>query len=205
MADVAGNGGSGEARPPKCGPDHLGESDMAQQPTGADLADFDLASDIATDEKDVAAATKFRNQEIADFKATEEDLVAVIDSISRETAVIERIMATGASMMQMKGVNSLIEAVKAARRRAQGLKHSGECAGSAWRHAPAWVRYFGILWRSLRSSPRTAAQSMASAAPAAGTALPLAVRASSSCHDRLRQCCLVPTSKNAHWVGKINR
>jgi hypothetical protein len=72
----------------------------------------DLASDIATDEKDVAAATKVRNRETTDFKATEKDLVAVIDTISRATAVIERNMATGASMMQMKGVNSLTGALK---------------------------------------------------------------------------------------------
>ena len=69
----------------------------------------------------------------------------------------------------------MIETVKAARGGAQGINHSGECAGSAWRYVPVEVRCFGIVWRSLRPSPRIACQSTGFAGPAAGTALPLAV------------------------------
>jgi len=70
----------------------------------------DLAGDIATDEKDLAAATKIRNQERADFQTGEKDLVDVIDSLDRAMAVIEREMNKGgASMMQLKTANSLTQ------------------------------------------------------------------------------------------------
>jgi len=73
----------------------------------------DIAADITTDEKDLAAATKIRGQETADFQASEKDLVAVIDTLARAVAVIEREMATGgASMMQLKSASSLTQVFK---------------------------------------------------------------------------------------------
>jgi chromosome segregation ATPase len=74
----------------------------------------DTAAAIATDEKDLAAATKIRGQETVDFQANEKDLVEVIDTLARAIAVIEREMASGgASMMQLKNANSLTQVLKA--------------------------------------------------------------------------------------------
>jgi len=68
----------------------------------------DIAADIATDEKDLAAATKIRGQENADFQTGETDLVEVIDALTRAISLIEKEMsAGGASMMQLKSANSL--------------------------------------------------------------------------------------------------
>jgi hypothetical protein len=73
----------------------------------------DIAADIASDEKDLAAATKIRSQETADFQTRETDLVEVIDTIGRAIAVIEREMAKGgAAMMQLKSANSLTQVFK---------------------------------------------------------------------------------------------
>jgi len=71
----------------------------------------ELAASIATDEKDLAAATKIRGQENTEFKAIEKELTEVIDSLNRAIGLIEREMAKGgASMMQLKSANSLKQA-----------------------------------------------------------------------------------------------
>jgi len=71
----------------------------------------ELIASIATDEKDLAAATTIRGEENTDFKATEKELTEVIDSLNRAIGLIGREMAKGgASMMQLKSANSLKQA-----------------------------------------------------------------------------------------------
>jgi len=73
----------------------------------------DVASDIATDEKQLAEATQIREQELADFRAEEKELEGVADSLARAIATIEREMQQGgASMMQLKSANSLTQVFK---------------------------------------------------------------------------------------------
>jgi len=89
----------------------VGKEVANQQVLTSQIDDF--ASSIATDEKDLSDATKIRAHETADFKASEADLVAVIDTLARAIAVIEREMASGgASMMQLKSAKSLTQAFK---------------------------------------------------------------------------------------------
>jgi len=69
----------------------------------------DIAADIATDEKDLAAATKIRNQENSDFQTAEKDLVETIDALERAIGIIEKEMSAGgsASMLQVRNAKSL--------------------------------------------------------------------------------------------------
>jgi len=74
----------------------------------------DLASSITTNEADLKAATKIRDEEQADFAAQEKELMEVIDALERAVAILEREMAKGgASMMQLKSASSLTEALRA--------------------------------------------------------------------------------------------
>jgi len=65
-----------------------------------------LASDIATDEADLKAATEIREKENAVFTAEEKELTTVIDMLQRAIAVLEKELG-GASMMQIKSATSL--------------------------------------------------------------------------------------------------
>merc|ERR1719482_2213136 len=71
----------------------------------------DLSSDIASDEADLKAATKIREKEAADFAAEEKELNEVIDMLQRAIAIIEKEMAGGASMMQLKSASNLEQAL----------------------------------------------------------------------------------------------
>merc|ERR1719453_2673011 len=72
----------------------------------------ELASDISSDEADLAAATKIRTKEAADFAAEEKELKETIDMVERAITVIEKEMAGGAaSMMQLKNAGSLAQAL----------------------------------------------------------------------------------------------
>ena len=73
----------------------------------------DLAGEIATDEADLAAATKIRAKENADFVANEKDLVETIDTLERAIGIIEKEMSGGASMMQLKQSGSVVQALSA--------------------------------------------------------------------------------------------
>jgi len=73
----------------------------------------ELAGEIATDEADLAAATKIRAKENADFSAQETDLVETIDTLERAIGIIEKEMAGGASMMQLKQSGSVVQALSA--------------------------------------------------------------------------------------------
>jgi hypothetical protein len=71
----------------------------------------DLSADIASDEADLKAATKIREKEAADFAAEEKELTEVIDMLERAIAILEKEMAGGASMMQLKSANNLEQAL----------------------------------------------------------------------------------------------
>jgi len=71
----------------------------------------DLSSDIASDEADLKAATKIREKEAADFAAEEKELNEVIDMLQRAIAILEKEMAGGASMMQLKSASNLEQAL----------------------------------------------------------------------------------------------
>jgi len=82
----------------------------------ADSAGFDtkigeLSGQISTSEAQLKEATAIRAKEAKDFGAQEKELVTTVGMMERAINVIEREMAKGgASMMQMKNVNSLTKA-----------------------------------------------------------------------------------------------
>merc|ERR1719475_15998 len=73
----------------------------------------ELAGEIATDEADLAAATKIREKENADFVTQEKDLVETIDTLERAIGIIEKEMNGGASMMQLKQSQNVVQALSA--------------------------------------------------------------------------------------------
>jgi len=75
----------------------------------------ELADSITTDEADLAAATKIRHTEAADFAATEKDLLDAIDTLERAVLILEKEMKKGgAAMLQLqKAGNNLAQALGA--------------------------------------------------------------------------------------------
>merc|ERR1712232_187282 len=74
----------------------------------------DLASAIASNQADLAAATKIREQEAADFAAQEKELSEVIDTLGRAISIISREMQKGGSaMVQLKSSTNLAQALGA--------------------------------------------------------------------------------------------
>ncbi|CAK0884983.1 unnamed protein product [Prorocentrum cordatum] len=75
----------------------------------------DIAAELSLDEADLKAASEIRAKEQADFAAEESELVEVIDTLKRATAILEREMAksAGASMLQLKGAGALTQALTA--------------------------------------------------------------------------------------------
>jgi len=72
----------------------------------------ELAGSIATDDADLKAATEIRAKEQSAFAKEEADLVEVIDTLERATAILEREMQKGgASMMQLQNAGSLAKAL----------------------------------------------------------------------------------------------
>jgi len=71
----------------------------------------DLSGDIASDEADLKAATNIRVKEAADFAAQQKELTEVIDMLERATAILEKEMAGGASMMQLQSAGNLEQAL----------------------------------------------------------------------------------------------
>merc|ERR1719486_1045423 len=71
----------------------------------------DLSADIASDEADLKAATEVRAKEAADFAAEQKELTEVIDMLQRAIAILEKEMAGGASMMQLKSASNLEQAL----------------------------------------------------------------------------------------------
>jgi len=83
----------------------------------------DLAGSIATDEADLKAATEIRDKEQTTFAAVEKDLVETIDVLERAVGIIEKEMAGGAAMMQLKSAGSVVEALSVMVK-AQGLTNA---------------------------------------------------------------------------------
>merc|ERR1719223_2297890 len=71
-----------------------------------------IVADISTDEADLKAATAIRGKEAADFAAEEKELMETIDMLQRASSILEREMKGGASMMQLKSVGNVAEALK---------------------------------------------------------------------------------------------
>jgi len=71
----------------------------------------DLSADIAEDEAELKKATGIRKKEAASFAAEEKELKEVIDMLQRATAILEKEMAGGASMMQLKTASNLEQAL----------------------------------------------------------------------------------------------
>jgi len=72
----------------------------------------DLSADIASDEADLKAATQIRDKEAADFAAQEKELTSVIDMLQRAISILEKELAGGASMMQLKSASNLEQALE---------------------------------------------------------------------------------------------
>jgi chromosome segregation ATPase len=73
----------------------------------------DLSADIAADEAELKEATAIREKEAAAFAAEEKELKEVIDMLQRAVAILEKEMAGGASMMQLKTASNLEQALEA--------------------------------------------------------------------------------------------
>ncbi|CAK0845930.1 unnamed protein product [Prorocentrum cordatum] len=75
----------------------------------------ELAAELALDEADLKAATEIRTKEQADFSAEEKELMEVIDTLKRATAILQREMAKigSASMLQIKSAKSVAQALAA--------------------------------------------------------------------------------------------
>jgi chromosome segregation ATPase len=73
----------------------------------------ELSNDIQTDEADLAAATKIREKEAADFSAEEKELTTVISMLERATSILAKEMAKSgaASMLQLQSAKSITEAL----------------------------------------------------------------------------------------------
>jgi len=73
----------------------------------------DVVASISTDEADLKAATGIRGQENAAFRAEEKELIDVVGTLERAISILERELAKSgsASMMQLKGANSITQAL----------------------------------------------------------------------------------------------
>jgi len=74
----------------------------------------ELTKSIASADKDLQAATKIREEEAADFKKEEKELMEVVSMLERALAIIEKEMKKGsASMMQLQSASNLKQAFAA--------------------------------------------------------------------------------------------
>merc|ERR1719199_1709218 len=72
----------------------------------------ELGNDIQTDEADLAAATKIREKEAADFAAEEKELTTVISMLERATGILSKEMAkSGGAFVQLKSATSITDAL----------------------------------------------------------------------------------------------
>jgi len=71
----------------------------------------ELAATLATASADLKAATEVRNKEAADFAKEESELKDIVDTIGRAVGILEKEMNGGASMMQIKNANNVVEAL----------------------------------------------------------------------------------------------
>jgi len=74
----------------------------------------ELASSIATNDADLKAAQTIRDKEVADFAASEKELVDIISTIERAIGILEREMRkSGGALMQVEKSHGLIQALTA--------------------------------------------------------------------------------------------
>jgi len=75
----------------------------------------ELAAELSRDEADLKAATEIRTKEQADFAAEEKELMEVIDTLKRASAILQREMAksASASMLQVKNAKDITSALSA--------------------------------------------------------------------------------------------
>merc|ERR1719199_981313 len=109
-----------EAKIVKEGKNEVAEQSATIESSTANIASLnakveELADALSVDEGDLAAATKIRNTESADFKATEKDLVETVDILERAILILEKEMKKGgAAMMQIqKAGNNMVSALSA--------------------------------------------------------------------------------------------
>lgn len=74
----------------------------------------ELAADLATDDKDLKAATAVRETEAADFAADEKELTETISALQRATAILQKEMAKsgGAALVQVQSASGVIKALE---------------------------------------------------------------------------------------------
>jgi hypothetical protein len=101
----------------KTGESTVADLNAAIEKASADIEELDakvadLAASVATDGKELKAATELRAKESADFKALEDDLLATIDTLSRAAGIISKEMNKG-SFAQLSGVSGLTTALNA--------------------------------------------------------------------------------------------
>eukprot|EP00446_Apocalathium_sp_SHHI-4_P029744 CAMPEP_0177237178 /NCGR_PEP_ID=MMETSP0367-20130122/45848_1 /TAXON_ID=447022 ORGANISM="Scrippsiella hangoei-like, Strain SHHI-4" /NCGR_SAMPLE_ID=MMETSP0367 /ASSEMBLY_ACC=CAM_ASM_000362 /LENGTH=679 /DNA_ID=CAMNT_0018688135 /DNA_START=56 /DNA_END=2095 /DNA_ORIENTATION=+ len=71
-----------------------------------------LAGEISVDEADLKAATDIRGKESEVFMASEKELTEIIDTLQRAVGILEREMQGGASMLQLKGAQNMVQALE---------------------------------------------------------------------------------------------
>jgi len=72
----------------------------------------ELVGSISADEADLKAAMEIRGKETKTFGAEEKDLAETIDMLQRASAILERQMQGGASMLQLKNAGNIVEVFK---------------------------------------------------------------------------------------------
>lgn len=70
-----------------------------------------LSGDLAADEADLKAAAEVRNKEHEAFLAEEKELAEVVDTLKHAVGILERESKGGASLVQLSGVKSLVQAM----------------------------------------------------------------------------------------------
>jgi len=70
----------------------------------------DLASTVADNDKELKEATTIRDKEAKDFKAEESELSESVDMLGRASGILEREMQGGASMLQLKNSENVLQA-----------------------------------------------------------------------------------------------
>lgn len=83
----------------------------------ADIASYQakiqtLSGSIAEDEGELKAATIVRKKERSSFEAESAELESTIDMLKRSIVILEREMQKGASMLQLRGANTLEKVLK---------------------------------------------------------------------------------------------
>mmetsp|Transcript_158201 Transcript_158201/g.288381 ORF Transcript_158201/g.288381 Transcript_158201/m.288381 type:complete len:678 (-) Transcript_158201:76-2109(-) len=100
----------------KTGKTEVAELSATLQKTDSQITAFEAeiekkSADIATDEADLAAATKVRETEASTFAAEEKELTETIGTLERAISILSREMSGGASMLQLKNAQSVVQAL----------------------------------------------------------------------------------------------